>query len=146
KLGTSGNGILLEEKVYSQKITLIGRKNFLWLLIIILSVFLDPNDMDWVPAIHYAGQKFSFLRETIMFSVAFLSFRYADPRALKGNEFNLEPIREVAFIFVGIFATMMPALELVGRFAQSPEGRALISPNTLYWGTGALSAVLDNAP
>src|SRR5690606_4041770 len=62
KLGTSGNGTLLEEKVYSQKITLIGRKNFLWLLIIILSVFLDPNVMAWVPAIHYEGQKFSFLR------------------------------------------------------------------------------------
>src|SRR5690606_40650526 len=49
-------------------------------------------------------------------------------------------------IFIGIFATMMPALELVGRFAQSPEGTAMINANTLYWGTGSLSAVLDNAP
>lgn len=146
KRGSSGNGMLIDEPVYSQKISVTGKKNFLWLFLIILSVFLDPNVISWVPAIHYDGQKFSFLRETIMFSVAYLSFRFADQKAIKGNDFNLEPIREVAFIFIGIFATMMPALELVGRFAQSPEGTAMINANTLYWGTGSLSAVLDNAP
>ena len=121
-------------------------KNFGWLAIVICSVFLDPNVIDWVPAIHCDGQKFSFLREIIMLSVAFFSYRFANQKALKGNEFNFEPIREVAFIFVGIFGTMMPALELVGAFAKSPEGAALITHNTLYWGTGILSGVLDNAP
>ncbi len=136
----------IEEVTYSNKISLIGSKNFLWLLIIIGSVFLDPNVIDWVPAIHYDGLKFSFIREIIMLSVAFLSYRFADQKALKGNEFNFEPIREVAFIFIGIFGTMMPALELVGNFAKSPEGSVLITPNTLYWGTGILSGFLDNAP
>ncbi|MTI40351.1 sodium:proton antiporter, partial [Fulvivirga lutimaris] len=87
-----------------------------------------------------------FLRELIMFFVAFLSFRFANKDAIKGNEFSFEPIREVAFIFVGIFGTMMPALELVGGFAASPEGAKMISHNTLYWGTGILSGFLDNAP
>jgi Na+/H+ antiporter NhaD/arsenite permease-like protein len=41
---------------------------------------------------------------------------------------------------------MMPALELVGNFAQSPAGVKLITHNTLYWGTGTLSGFLDNAP
>lgn len=131
---------------YSNTITIVGKKNFLWLLLIILSVFLDPNVLPGLPAIPYNGQQISFLREAIMLSVAYFSYRFADPVALKGNDFNLHPIREVAFIFVGIFATMMPALELVGAFAQSAEGRELISHNTLYWGTGSLSAVLDNAP
>ena len=81
-----------------------------------------------------------------MLSVAFLSYKFADQRAIKGNEFNFEPIGEVAFIFIGIFGTMMPALELVGIFAKSPEGAALITHNTLYWGTGLLSGFLDNAP
>ncbi|MGY6559096.1 MAG: sodium:proton antiporter [Nitritalea sp.] len=125
---------------------LIGGKNFLWLLIVIIAVFLDPNVLPWVPGIHYDGQTFSFLRELIMLSVAYLSYRFADTRALKGNEFNFEPIREVAFIFIGIFGTMMPALELVGNFAKSPEGAALITPNSLFWGTGILSGFLDNAP
>jgi Na+/H+ antiporter NhaD/arsenite permease-like protein len=136
----------IDELVYSNKFNLIGSKNFLWLLVIIGSVFLDPNVIDWVPAIHYDGQKFSFIREIIMLSVAYLSFKFADQKAIKGNEFNFEPIREVAFIFIGIFGTMMPALELVGNFAKSPEGSALITHNTLFWGTGVLSGFLDNAP
>lgn len=135
-----------DEITYSNKFTMIGAKNFGWLFVVICAVFLDPNVIEGVPAIHYDGQKFSFLREIIMLSVAFLSYKFADQRALKGNEFNFEPIREVAFIFIGIFGTMMPALELVGNFAKSPEGAELITVNTLYWGTGSLSAVLDNAP
>ncbi len=144
--GTKGTAELDEEVSYSNKISLSGTKNFLWLLVIIISVFLDPNVLDWVPAIHYDGQKFSFIRESIMFAVAYLSFRFADKKALTGNEFNFEPIREVAFIFIGIFGTMMPALELVGTFAQSEEGTAMITYNSLYWGTGLLSGFLDNAP
>lgn len=135
-----------DEISYSNKFTLIGAKNFGWLFVIICAVFLDPNVIEGVPAIHYDGQKFSFLRELIMLSVAFFSYKFADKRAIQGNEFNFEPIREVAFIFIGIFGTMMPALELVGNFAKSPEGAELITVNTLYWGTGSLSAVLDNAP
>lgn len=135
-----------EPIVYTNKITLIGTKNFFWLAVVIGSVFLDPNVIEWVPAIHYDGQKFSFLREIIMLSVAYMSYRFASKEALNGNEFSFEPIREVAFIFVGIFGTMMPALEAVSNFAQSPEGMKMISHNTLYWGTGILSAFLDNAP
>lgn len=135
-----------EEVEFNGKITIAGGKNFLWLLIVVLAVFLDPNVFEWVPAIHYDGQKFSFLREIIMFSVAFLSYKLANKEVLKSNEFNFEPIKEVAYIFIGIFGTMMPALELVGNFAQSPAGVKLISHNTLYWGTGMLSGFLDNAP
>ncbi|MBN7814277.1 sodium:proton antiporter [Algoriphagus pacificus] len=147
KLGKAADDeIELEEITYTNKFSLIGMKNFGWLFIIICSVFLDPNVIEGVPAIVYDGQKFSYLREIIMLSVAFLSYRFADKRAIQGNEFNFEPIREVAFIFIGIFGTMMPALELVGNFAKSPEGASLISHNTLYWGTGTLSGFLDNAP
>ncbi|QDH78663.1 citrate transporter [Echinicola soli] len=147
KLGRAANDDEIEDTAtYSNKISLIGSKNFLWLLVVIISVFLDPNVLDWVPAIVYDGTKFSFIRELIMFSVAFFSYKFADKRAIQGNEFNFEPIREVAFIFIGIFGTMMPALELVGNFAKSPAGAELITHNSLYWGTGLLSGFLDNAP
>jgi Na+/H+ antiporter NhaD/arsenite permease-like protein len=146
KFGKANEDEVLEEVVYTNKFALVGIRNFGWLAIVIASVFLDPNVLEWVPAIHYDGQKFSFIREVIMLSVAYLSYRFADQKAIKGNEFNFEPIREVAFIFIGIFGTMMPALELVGNFAKSPEGASLITHNTLYWGTGLLSGFLDNAP
>ncbi len=137
-----------EQEQYSQKIKVTGAKNFMWLGVVIAAVFLDPNvkGFEWVPSIPYDGQNFSFVRELIMLSVAYMSFKFADKEALRGNEFNFEPIREVAFIFVGIFGTMMPALELVAGFASSETGRELISHNTLYWGTGLLSGFLDNAP
>ena len=135
-----------EEVTYTNKITLVGIRNFLWLGVVIAAVFIDPNKFDWVPGITYDGQQFSFVREIIMFTVAFLSFRFASKEALQGNDFSFEPIREVAFIFIGIFGTMMPALELVGDFAKSDAGAELITHNTLYWGTGLLSGFLDNAP
>ena len=132
--------------VPTNKIGIRGTRNFFWLAIVVGSVFLDPNVFDWVPGIYYEGQKFSFIREIIMFSSAFMSYKLADKQALSGNDFNFEPIREVAFIFIGIFGTMMPALELVSSYAKSPEGMQMISHNTLYWGTGFLSGFLDNAP
>jgi len=134
------------EESFTNKISLIGSKNFLWLGIIVMAVFIDPNVFDWVPGINYHGQKISFLREIVMLSAAFLSYRLADKKVLVENEFSIEPIREVAFLFIGIFGTMMPALELVSIFARSDAGQALITHNVLYWGTGTLSGFLDNAP
>ena len=81
-----------------------------------------------------------------MLSVTYLSYKFAKDKVHELNEFSFEPIREVAFIFIGIFGTMMPALDLVGDFAKSETGAALITHNTLYWGTGVLSGFLDNAP
>lgn len=135
-----------EGEPYTNKISLVGKRSFIWLTVIIVAVFIDPNKFDWVPGITYDGQQFSFVRELIMFTVAFLSYRFANKDALDGNEFSFEPIREVAFIFIGIFGTMMPALELVGDFAKSEAGAELITHNTLFWGTGLLSGFLDNAP
>jgi Na+/H+ antiporter NhaD/arsenite permease-like protein len=138
---------LVEDVVYTNKIRLVGLRNFGWLAVVIAAVFIDPKVFpEWVPGIHYHGETFSFVREIIMLSVAFLSYRFASREALAGNDFNFEPIREVAFIFIGIFGTMMPALELVGAFAKSESGAALITHNTLFWGTGILSGFLDNAP
>ncbi|MEM7297171.1 MAG: sodium:proton antiporter [Bacteroidota bacterium] len=128
------------------KVELKGSRNFIWLAVVVVAVFLDPNVFEWVPGIEYDGAKFSFLREIIMFGAAIGAVMFSDLQAIQGNDFIFEPIREVAFLFIGIFFTMMPALELVSEFAQSPEGEALIRPSNLYWGTGILSGFLDNAP
>ncbi|MEX2589852.1 MAG: sodium:proton antiporter, partial [Chitinophagales bacterium] len=135
-----------EQKNFSEKIEVKGLKNTIWLAITIGAVFLDPNVLDWVPALEIGGDKFSFLREFIMLGTAFLAFQTADKDCLKGNEFDFEPIKEVAFLFIGIFATMMPALQLISTFAGSEAGAVLITKNSLYWATGMLSGVLDNAP
>jgi Na+/H+ antiporter NhaD/arsenite permease-like protein len=51
-------------------------------------------------------------------------------------------VKEVGFLFVGIFLTMIPALQLL----QSGGVSGVESPLSYYFATGALSAFLDNAP
>lgn len=84
-----------------------------------------------------------FLREGIMLGAALASW-LTTPRAIhESNDFNLEPIKEVAWLFLGIFATMIPAL----AFLQANAGSmGLHTPWHFYWATGLLSGVLDNAP
>jgi len=128
-------------KSHSGKIEFKGLKNIFYLLIILVSVFIDPAVMSWVPTL----SPFPLgLREIIMFSVAFISFRRADKNILQSNEFDFEPIKEVAFLFIGIFATMIPALQLISHEANVLGEK--INVSLFYWATGSLSAVLDNAP
>lgn len=137
-----------DEREHTGTITVRGLKNLLFLGITIGAVFLDPNvvDMPRFLYIEYHGDKFSYLREIIMLGAAAAAYFSADKSIHTENEFNFEPIREVAFLFIGIFATMMPALQLISTWAGSESGAALISANSLYWMTGGLSGVLDNAP
>ncbi len=87
-----------------------------------------------------------FLRETIMFLAALGSYWMTQRRVQPAEGgFDLHPIIEVAVLFAGIFATMMPAMELLKAKAHVFLG-ANPQPGTFYWSTGALSAVLDNAP
>ena len=128
------------------RISVGGTKNFIWLALVIVAVFIDPNVFPWVPGISYDGTKISFIREIIMLSVVFLAYKTSDKEAMQKNSFSWEPIREVAFLFIGIFGTMMPALDLIGGFAKSGTGQEIIGISSLYWGTGVLSGFLDNAP
>jgi Na+/H+ antiporter NhaD/arsenite permease-like protein len=59
------------------------------------------------------------------------------------NAFSFAPIREVAILFAGIFATMAPALLLLNAHAEQFGIRA---PWHFFWSAGLLSSFLDNAP
>ena len=61
----------------------------------------------------------------------------------KKNDFDFVPLKEVAIIFVGIFMTMVPALEWI---SQNAARFGLDSAGQFYWATGSLSSVLDNTP
>jgi Na+/H+ antiporter NhaD/arsenite permease-like protein len=84
-----------------------------------------------------------FLREGLMAAAAACSYFTTRKSIHASNHFNFHPIQEVAILFVGIFATMMPALDwLKSNAGQMGEP----TPAFFYWGSGALSSVLDNAP
>jgi Na+/H+ antiporter NhaD/arsenite permease-like protein len=78
-----------------------------------------------------------------MIGVGCLAYKYATKEALHENEFTFAPIKEVGFLFVGIFATMVPALDLLEKHAGD---LGIKTATQFYWGAGALSSVLDNAP
>lgn len=123
---------------------IIGSKNFIYLGIVIVAVFMDPAVISGFPSLQKMLHVPFGIREIIMFSVAFLAYKNGDKEALRGNEFNFEPIKEVAYLFVGIFATMIPALQLIGAYAKAHAAEFTVT--RFYWMTGALSGVLDNAP
>lgn len=126
---------------YSGKIQVRGLKNLIYLGIIIIAVFIDPQVIPWVPKL---GNMPFGIREIIMFAVVYFSYKTADQQALKDNEFDFEPIKEVAYLFIGIFMTMVPALEIIAHEANVLGNR--LTAGVFYWATGALSSVLDNTP
>ena len=107
-----------------------GLSNLFFLAVILLAVFVDH------PA---------FLREMLMIAAAAGSFYTTKKPVHEANHFTFHPIREVAVLFIGIFATMMPALDWLSINAGALLG-GKPTAGFFYWGSGGLSSVLDNAP
>ena len=107
-----------------------GGANLFFLAVIMGAVFVE---------------KPAFLREGLMIAAAAGSYFTTKKSVHAANGFNFHPAIEVAVLFAGIFATMIPALAWLNQHAGSLLGREP-GPGVFYFGTGALSAVLDNAP
>jgi len=82
-------------------------------------------------------------REMLMALAAFASLATTPRRVHGENVFNFGPIKEVAFLFVGIFLTMVPALNYL---YNNSNKLPLKTPGQYYFLSGTLSSVLDNAP
>jgi len=74
-----------------------------------------------------------------------LTIRYVvgDPECYALNLFNLGPLIEVVILFFGLFSTLAPVLGYLEFHATELN---LNQPWQFFWTSGALSAVLDNAP
>lgn len=121
-------------------ISVAGQTNFIWLLGVVLAVaFINSN---YIPAIKdypYLG----FLREGVMLLMVVLSRVSTQPKLRAENKFTLHPIQEVAYLFIGIFVAMIPALVLL---EQNGKSLGITEPWQFFWATGLFSSVLDNAP
>jgi Na+/H+ antiporter NhaD/arsenite permease-like protein len=82
-------------------------------------------------------------RELLFAALIGLSLAVTPSRVRAANAFHYGPIKEVAILFVGIFVTMVPAIEALRAVAPSLP---VNSPVGLFFMSGALSSVLDNAP
>jgi Na+/H+ antiporter NhaD/arsenite permease-like protein len=103
-----------------------GKINLPLLLVVIGAVFLPTP---W--------------REMAMVAAAVVSAWKTPAKVREENEFTWYPIEEVAILFAGIFATMIPALLILK--ARGVE-LGVVTPAHFFWATGALSSFLDNAP
>jgi Na+/H+ antiporter NhaD/arsenite permease-like protein len=82
-------------------------------------------------------------REMAMAAAAVVSAWKTPAKVREENGFTWYPIGEVAVLFAGIFATMIPALLILK--ARGAE-LGVVTPAHFFWATGALSSFLDNAP
>jgi Na+/H+ antiporter NhaD/arsenite permease-like protein len=110
------------------------------LLGVVLAIaLLDPSKA--VPGTTWHA--WMFLREIVQLALVAVSLFFGSRQTRRANRFNYAAILEVAAIFIGIFITMQPALQLLEVHGAELGIR---TPAQFFWATGALSGVLDNAP
>ena len=136
-------GSQLEEvQKVAEPLRIHGGLNFLWLLGVIainsgVGYFGKKNGWgdDLQKLLIVAG----------MAAMAGLSVATTSKEIRASNKFTWGPIIEVAVIFLGIFVTMVPATLLLEELGKSGAIR-MTHAWEFFWGSGALSSFLDNAP
>jgi Na+/H+ antiporter NhaD/arsenite permease-like protein len=83
------------------------------------------------------------LREGAMVAIAVASFALTPGALHRANSFSLAPMTELAIVFAGIFATLVPVeAALAARAPSLPITRSW----QLFWASGLVSSILDNVP
>jgi Na+/H+ antiporter NhaD/arsenite permease-like protein len=131
-------------------LALEGMHNFLFLAGVVGAVLMSGM-VDWgevnTLGVHRGLQ--DWVRDLLLVVLGILSLITTSAKIRQDNEFTWFPIQEVAYLFVGIFITMIPCLLILkagtqGALAILIEG--VSQPAHYFWVTGALSSFLDNAP
>jgi Na+/H+ antiporter NhaD/arsenite permease-like protein len=127
-----------------------GVYNFIFLAGIIGAVLMS-GVVNWGEVntfgVHRAVQ--DWVRDGLLIIMGILSL-VSTPRSLReDNDFTWFPIIEVAYLFVGIFITMIPCLLILKAGTDGQLAfliKAVKEPVHYFWITGLLSGFLDNAP
>ncbi len=138
------------------RLRLRGGINFLLIGSIVAAIFASAF---WRPGVSFDvyGTTLALqnlLRDATLVLIAVLSLVLTPNEHREANGFTWEPIAEVAILFGGIFACIIPVLAMLqagpaGAFSWLvAAATAAGGPNdvTYFWLTGTLSAFLDNAP
>lgn len=115
------------DRTHIEPLRLQGISNIVFLGLVVGAVALVPSP--W--------------RALLMLAATGGSLVLGETAVRAANNFTYAPIIEVAVLFLGIFLTMVPALELLHQHGAS---LGVNTPARFFWITGALSSFLDNAP
>jgi Na+/H+ antiporter NhaD/arsenite permease-like protein len=129
----------------ARQLRMTGLINILWLLCVIAStMFINPK---YIPAMgaEHAPWYLKLLREWAFIAIIGASWLTTKKAVRINNNYSWTPILEVACVFLGIFATMTPALMFLEEMKESIQ-QVISEPWQYVYMTGALSAFLDNAP
>ena len=134
---------LMHDAREQEPIRIDGNINFLWLACVVASVMFINSG--YIPAMgeEHAPIYIKLLREIVLVAIIFLSLYTTKKQVREANHYSWAPIIEVAVLFVGIFATMTPALIYLNANAAN---LGLTEPWQFYYSAGTLSSFLDNAP
>ena len=91
----------------------------------------------------------NWLKDIIIIAMGILSLKTTTKVIREKNGFSWFPIQEVAYLFAGIFMTIIPALAILkagSAGALADLTNAVHGPVRFFWATGILSSFLDNAP
>jgi Na+/H+ antiporter NhaD/arsenite permease-like protein len=131
-------GSQLEEVQQHEPLRILGMHNLLLLAGVVLIVFCSGQ------RIGFGGQEWPhFLAQGLTAALAAISYFGTRRSIHESNRFTFGPILEVAILFLGIFITMTPALQILNARGDELGVR---EPWQFFWVSGALSSVLDNAP
>ena len=122
-----------------------GLINVFWLLCVICStMFINAT---YIPAMgaEDAPWYLRLLREWAFILIIAASWSTTKKSVRMANDYSWAPIMEVACVFVGIFATMTPALMYLHSMKDVIQSY-ISEPWQYVYCTGILSAFLDNAP
>ncbi len=119
----------------SHALTMQGGHNLLFLAGIVGAVLLKGWMGDTIVAL--------LLASGLMGLMAVLAYASTSASIRFENGFTWEPVHEVGALFLGLFLTMTPAMELLGHHANTLP---ITQPWHYFWVTGLLSSFLDNAP
>lgn len=139
-----------EEDGVKEPLKIEGLYNFLFLGGIVGSVLMS-GIVEWgdinTLGVHRAVQ--DWVRDSLMILMGVFSLLVTPLKLREDNDFTWFPIIEVAYLFVGIFITMIPCLLLLKAGSQGSLAflmNTVKEPYHYFWITGILSAFLDNAP
>jgi Na+/H+ antiporter NhaD/arsenite permease-like protein len=91
----------------------------------------------------------NLIRDIWIILMGLTSLKITAKTIRESNEFSWFPIKEVAYLFAGIFMTIIPALAILKAGESGAMAgiiRVIKTPDQFFWITGALSSFLDNAP
>jgi Na+/H+ antiporter NhaD/arsenite permease-like protein len=134
-----------------ERLRLEGAHNLLFLLGIMGAVLFSGSvDLAEIPLYgHVHVQLQNLIRDVALIAIGLASLATTSKPLREKNGFSWGPIQEVAYLFAGIFMTIVPALKILQageHGALAPLIRAVREPVHYFWASGILSSFLDNAP